>query len=158
MGDQYTISTFEKLLMRLTHAVNTGQRVTFLIGSGVTCPSADGKERGIPSPLAMVTHARQLFPDDEEVALFDATVNAASDSQKYQVAMQFVIECRGQPAVDGLIREVVLEARLSPSPGMKPEVIERDVNGWFFRPGGEALGHLIKNYSAVFQRPILTSN
>jgi len=158
MSDQYTISTFERLLMRLTHAVNTGQRVTFLIGSGVTCPSADGKERGIPGPLAMVTRARHLFPNFEEVTLFDAAVNGATDGQKYQAAMQFVIECRGQPAVDGLIREVVLEARLNPSFGVKPEVIERDVSGWSLRPGIEALGLLIKNYPAVFQRPILTSN
>ena len=158
MGDQYTISIFEKLLMRLTHAVNTGQRVTFLIGSGVTCPSADGKERGIPGPLTMVARARQLFPDAEEATLFDKTVNATPEGQKYQVAMQFVIECRGQPAVDGLIREVVLEARLNPPSGAKPEVVERDVNGWFLRPGVEALGRLIKNYPAVFQRPILTSN
>jgi len=144
--------------MRLTHAVNTGQRVTFLVGSGVTCPSADGRERGIPGPLEMVRRARQLFPENSEVTLFDAAVNAASDTQKYQAAMQFVIECRGQPAVDGLIREVVLEARSNPSSGAKPQVIERDVNGWFLRPGIEALGNLIKNYPAVFERPILTSN
>ena len=144
--------------MRLTHAITTGQRVTFLVGSGITCPSADGRERGIPGPLAMVSRARQLFPDDGEVTLFDTAVNAASDSQKYQAAMQFVIECRGQSAVDSLIREVVLEARLNPQSGVNPGVIERDVNGWFLRPGVEALGHLIKNYPAVFQRPILTSN
>jgi len=137
MGDQYTISTFEKLLIRLTHAVNTGQRVTFLIGSGVTCPSADGKERGIPDPLTMVSRARQLFPNAEEATLFDVTVNAAPEGQKYQVAMQFVIECRGHPATDAWVGRQNELAKL-----LKADCSVIALNGW----GGFGKSSLAAHY------------
>jgi tetratricopeptide (TPR) repeat protein len=106
----------------------------------------------------MIERAQQLFPDEQERILFVEAVSAASERQKYQAAMQFVIECRGQPAVDTLIRDAVLDARIEPANGERADILERDLKGWSLRPGVLALGQLIQNFPAVFQRPILTSN
>jgi tetratricopeptide (TPR) repeat protein len=106
----------------------------------------------------MVERARALFKGADEAALFDQVIKAAPEGRVYQEAMQFVIECRGQPTLNELIRNAVLECRSASSDGLTQEQLERDVNGWYLRPGVAALGELIKSYEAVFNRPILTSN
>jgi len=158
MNNNYPISTADRLLMRLAHAVTSGQRVTFLAGSGLTCPSDDGQERGIPGAAKMVERARSLFPSSEEVKAFDEAVAPASEGRKYQAAMQFVIECRGQTALNDLIKNAVLESRTAQCDTKCLETLERDTGGWFLRPGVEALGTLVHEYESVFRRPILTSN
>lgn len=158
MADEYPISSAEHLLMRLTHAVESRQRVTFLVGSGLTCPSADVREKGVPSVASMVQRVRQLFPSADEKSLLEKALDDVPEGRRYQAAMQFVIECRGQRVLNELIRDAVLEARNNPSANLSLSDLERDVGGWFLRPGVAALGKLISVYEHVFQRPILTVN
>src|SRR5207244_4124215 len=99
----------------LTHAVKSGERVTFLAGSGLTCPSPNGKEKGVPNAKTMVERARAIFTTPQEAELLTQVLNAAPEGRKYQAAMQFVIECRGQSALNLLIRDAVLETRLTHS-------------------------------------------
>src|SRR5882672_9638760 len=158
MHSEYPVSTAEHLLLRLTHAVESRQRVTFLVGSGLTCPSEDGREKGVPNVTSMVERVRRLFTSTEETTLLQKALDEVPDGRKYQAAMQFVIECRGQTALNQLIRDAVLQSRNIPSSNLSLEDLEHDVNGWFLRPGVAALGKLVSAYEHVFQRPILTVN
>ena len=112
MSESYSISTPERLLMRLGHAIRSKQKITFLFGSGVTCPRSPNGERGIPSAVAMVERVRKLFSAADEIEAFDDVLRKAPSGKKYQAAMQFMIECRGQSELNKLIRDAVLEARL----------------------------------------------
>jgi tetratricopeptide (TPR) repeat protein len=106
----------------------------------------------------MVERVRCLFPSAEETLLLQKALDAVPEGRKYQAAMQFVIECRGQSTLNQLIRDAVLQSRINPSANLSWEDLERDVNGWSLRPGVAALGKLISTYEHVFQRPILTVN
>ena len=130
MHNEYPISSTEHLLLRLTHAVESGQRVTFLVGSGLTCPSENGREKGVPNVSAMVERVRCLFPTAEEKVLLQNALDEVPEGRKYQAAMQFVIECRGQTALNELIRDAVLQSRINPSANLSWQDLERDVNGW----------------------------
>src|ERR1035441_1264883 len=146
MHSEYPISSAEHLLLRLTHAVESGQRVTFLVGSGLTCPSENGREKGVPNVSAMVERVRCLFPSAEETLLLQKALDAVPEGRKYQAAMQFVIECRGQSTLNQLIRDAVLQSRINPSANLSWEDLERDVNGWSLQIGRASLGKLISTY------------
>jgi len=106
----------------------------------------------------MVERVQCLFTSADEKALLQKALDEAPEGRKYQAAMQFVIECRGQTTLNQLIRDAVLLSRNIPSVNLSLEDLEHDVNGWFLRPGVAALGKLISTYEHVFQRPILTVN
>jgi hypothetical protein len=159
MGQAFSISSADRLTMRLVHAVKSGQKVTFLLGSGLTCLSREAGGRGVPGAAEMVERARELFVAREELLDLDEVLSKAQDSRRYQAAMQFVIECRGQTALNKLVRDAVLNARqVSSFQGSTDEELERDLGGWALPPAVEALGKLIYDHEKVFHRPILTSN
>jgi len=58
----------------------------------------------------MIERARALFPNSDEQRLFSEAIQAVNDRQKYQAAMQFVIECRGQA---DMIVETLSDATLA---------------------------------------------
>ena len=158
MSEGYSISTIDRLLIRLAHAIRSGNKVTFLLGSGLTCP-ASNRECGVPSASEMVERVRKAFSTPSELRSLDEALGKVTERKKYQTAMQFMIECRGQSGLNTLIRNAVLEARLSSNhAGLSDEQLERDLNGWNLLPGISALGQLMKEHDAVFQQPILTTN
>lgn len=145
--------------MRLEHAIKSEQKVTFVFGAGLTCPASKGTP-GVPGASEMIERARALFVSPDDLTAFEEALGAATPQSQYQAAMRFVIDCRGQSALNEMVKRAVLEAR-TPSLGRTledEEVIERDLWGWHLSPAVIALGELICCYRAAFQKPILTSN
>ena len=82
---------------------------------------------------------------------------------KYQKAMQLVLDLRGPEEMNRIVRHAVLEARSTPvtTPVLDTstcEALEADLDGWSLPPGVEAFGKLIAAYPETFQKPILTTN
>ena len=148
-----------RLLARVEHAVREKKGITFLFGSALTSPGGDPNEPGVPDANSIVETVRDLFAGTEELESLDDILKKASGSDRYQEAMRFVIDCRGQDALNKLVYEAVLKARKgSTSPGSDPTTIELDTKGWHLRPAVEAVGGLYSDHPLTFSQPILTSN
>lgn len=138
------ILSYGGVVERLT---SNEREVVFLVGSALTMKRGD--RPGVPTVPEMVDRViarlgprggdpfairRQREKDAED--LRRAT---AGKPDAYAVAFQRLLDLRGQDAVNALIEESVLEARL---PGAPRQVSEHD-GGWSLTPGVQALGELL---------------
>src|SRR5690242_16438861 len=108
----YPIAKESHLLYRLSHAIKSDQKVTFLLGSGLTLPDLNSRAPGVPSAFEMIDRVKRHFQDEEESNDLEILLKESTISAQYQKAMEFMIRCRGQSALNSLIRSAVLEARL----------------------------------------------
>ena len=92
----FPIASQNHLLYRLAHAIGSGQKVTFLLGSGLTLPNAEASEPGVPGAADMVNRVRDCFTTPEESADLESLLKESATSLVYQEAMRFMIRCRGQ--------------------------------------------------------------
>lgn len=113
----------------------------------------------MPGALEMTERAQSIFSTPGDKQEFEALLKSSPIGDRYQKTMQFIIECRGQDALNKLIRKAVLETRIEPVPEYSDdEMLEKDIEGWALSPALIDLGKLITEYQNAFQRPILTSN
>lgn len=148
-----------RLLARVSHAVKKGEKVTFLFGSALTAPSSYPEQPGVPNAKCLLTEALQVFDGSEERGDFEKLIRSEQPlSIVYQQAMQFVIDCRGQDALNRLIADAVLKAHIGDRSDKGHEALELDASGWFLRDAVEAVGQLVVEHQESFSAPILTSN
>lgn len=148
-----------RLLSRVAHAVQRGERVTFLLGSALTAPGSSIGEVGVPDANAMVEEVVRSFQGTEEFDALENLVAQATTRDRYQEAMKFVLDCRGQDTLNSMIRAAVLRARVREDGSENdPEVLELDTAGWHLRPAARAMGQLVTEHPTIFAAPLLTSN
>ncbi len=149
MTEQYSIADSGRLLARVAHAYECGERVTFLFGSALTAPGSNPGEKGVPGVDAIIDNVVGHFRGTDEMTTLEEVLTRSDPNSRYHEVMQFVIDCRGQDALNGIIMNSVLSARLQPDAiSTNPESIEMDTNGWYLRPaveGAERIRGLISS-------------
>jgi hypothetical protein len=111
MPSQHNFADSGRLLARVAHAVQHSEKVTFLFGSALTAPVRYPGEPGVPDAKSLVEQALESFENQEEYSLLASEIQAAESATQYQKAMQFIIDCRGQDALNRFITDAVLNAR-----------------------------------------------
>ncbi|MDP2307439.1 MAG: SIR2 family protein [Pseudomonadota bacterium] len=155
------IASETRLATRLFAAIQRGEPTTFLFGAGLSAPSASSGGRGVPGVNGIVALIRAEVAQVEDPTEFDAVVRASSN--RYQAAMQYMLDCLGQPALNLLIRKAVLSAYSLPFEAAdladnRCERFEHQLAEWALPSGIEALGKIITSFPRVFNQPLLTSN
>lgn len=159
MAELQSFADSGRLLARVSHAYECGERVTFLFGSALTAPGSNPEEKGVPGVTAIIEDVVRSFRGTDEMDSLEEVLNRSDPSARYQEVMQFVIDCRGQNALNDFIKSSVLKARNQPAAmSDDPEVIEMNAGGWYLRPAVEAVGRLCVENPRTFSAPILTSN
>jgi SIR2-like domain len=133
----------------------------FMVGSGLSLPAKPG-DPGVPGAQGMIDLVRERVRDDQ-AALDDLKRSLARPEGEgvsaYGAAFEFLGDWRGPDAVNTVIRNAVLMARLSGArQSDDPAVLEQDVEGWALRPGTRALGFLLSGYPQSYPGPVLTTN
>jgi hypothetical protein len=148
-----------KLQARVMHAAQGAERVTFLFGSALTAPGSRPDELGVPDASTLIEEVVESFQGTAELDSLESALKQSDPSSRYQDAMKFVIDCRGQNALNKLIQSAVLKARVQPaSPDQNLEQLELDTKGWYLRAAVDAVGSLLVENPKIFSAPILTSN
>ncbi|EDY22345.1 hypothetical protein CfE428DRAFT_0470 [Chthoniobacter flavus Ellin428] len=148
-----------RLQSRVVHAVNRGEKITFLFGSALTAPGTGADELCVPDANAMVQEVVKMFDGTDENDALRTLLNSTDITQRYQEAMRFVIDCRGQDALNNIIQNAVLKARTASEPHpLDFDRLESDPKGWFLRPAVRAVGQIVHDHPHVFSEPLLTSN
>ncbi len=159
MAGSHVFADSGKLLARVAHAVQRGEPVTFLFGSALTAPGSRLEELGVPNAYTLIENVVESFRGTEEIDSLESALKLSDQSSRYQEAMKFVIDCRGQDALNKLIQNAVLKARTQPAKhDQSLEQIELDTQGWYLRAAVEAVGRLVVEHPKTFYAPILTSN
>ncbi|MDX1996336.1 MAG: SIR2 family protein, partial [Thermoanaerobaculia bacterium] len=155
--DLFDSSAFEE---RLLSAHADGRPVVFLVGSGLTCPTAAGNP-GVASVATVTARARDLLG-----TMAPASLSPGADG--YQEVLRAVQGSRGPEAINRLVREAVLES----CPGGPSDLRARAVRGdeaacdalakeptwWALRAGITALGELAVLAPEIYGRVVLTTN
>lgn len=153
------IATADKLIYRVKRTLQKGERISFLLGSGVTLP-CEGFQ-GVPQTKQIIEIISRRFPDADGIKLFKEAVSSHSGAAAYQAAMNVLVQCEGQSALNEVIAEAVLEAKKSRSNlafGDKDlEESEMDLDGWALNPGVSGIATLFNLFPQNIG-PILTSN
>jgi tetratricopeptide (TPR) repeat protein len=155
----YSIGTEDNLLVRLSNMVKSKKKFTFLVGSGLTCPTAE-YSIGVSSVIEIIQRIRTKL---EEFGASELDLNIGHSGAVYQHAMSQLLLNGGQDELNLVIKEAVLNARINSEVtiaggNLTEKDLEHDINNWFLRPGVEALGRLFVHYRQSFTGPILTSN
>jgi hypothetical protein len=159
MADRQSFADSGKLLSRVTSDIDRNKRVTFLFGSALTAPGSRPSEKGVPDANSMIQEVVHLFQGTEEYAALGEMLSNASPAARYQEAMQFVIDCRGQEVLNDLIHTSVLRARKDSQTSQTAATqLEMDTGGWYLTPAVEAVGQLVQENPHAFSAPLLTSN
>ena len=140
----------------------SGRRPVFMVGSGLSLPEKQGGP-GVPGGAGMIDLIRSRLSDDE--AALDALKGrldqvAEEDASVYGAAFELLSTWRGQDAVNKVVSDAVLGARL---PGARqsenPRVLEEDLEGWALNRGTRALGSLLAEHRESYPEPaVLTTN
>jgi hypothetical protein len=150
----------------LVSAMASRERVTFLVGSALTWPHQE--RRGVPSVNGIIKLIRtELEGKARDLAGLERHLQGRENP--YQAAFEYLQKVRGQAHANRIIRRSVLQARLPDArvpPGRVEQdgdenecmSLENDLGGWSLSPGVEALGRLVRDFSAQFGRTVLTSN
>jgi hypothetical protein len=141
------------LLDRLTHAHQSGRRIVFLVGSGLTLPPVAGAP-GVPGAAELTRRVMDRLKHPGPLG--------------YQEALELYRYHRGQRGLDELVREAVLEACVHGDPADLAAArggdrdaclrLEKNAAVWGLPPGVEALGRLIAACPDTFGQAVLTTN
>src|ERR1044071_437443 len=127
MGELQSFADSGRLIARVSHAYERGERVTFLFGSALTAPGSGAGEKGVPSVTALIEDVVRSFRETDAMDALEEVLKRSDPSARYQEVMQFVIDCRGQDALNDFIEKSVLNARNQPATlSDDPESIEMD--------------------------------
>lgn len=149
-----------------TSATRGGRTVVFLVGAPLSSPELPG-ERGVPGVDQMIALVRAELGLRSAVEVnFDEELRGASN--KYQTAFELLNACRGQDAVNDVVRRAVLSARqvdgrhaMDGKTPLDPHLLERldeDTEGWVLPLGVRTLGKIVTAHPDAFGRVVLTSN
>lgn len=140
----------------------SGRKPVFMVGSGLSLPEKQGGP-GVPGAAGMINLIRSRVSDDQ--AALDALNRrldqvAKEDASVYGAAFELLSTWRGQDAVNKVVSDAVLRARL---PGKRqskdPRVLEEDLEGWALNRGTRALGSLLAGHRESYPEPaVLTTN
>lgn len=152
-----------RLVARLASSILEKKSVNFLLGSALTAPDGEKMEAGVPGVAAIIKRVENLFHRTPEASELSTELSGcSSDAARYQTAMEFLLHCRGQLALNEVIRDCVLEARTGhPISEIKTsgfEKLDQEVSNWHLRSGIRALGELVHEFPESFTGPILTTN
>lgn len=153
-----------------------GRPVVFLVGSALTMPTTRGGP-GVCNVDAMIELVRgrvaaprgsdaaaRLAARRAEQKLEQALAQAQDGGSRYQVAFDHLkAVVGGADALNAVIREAVLKARLAPASVDLDDApalarLERSADGWHLGPAVKALGLLIASDHDRFGRVVLTTN
>lgn len=152
-------ATLDKLVYRIKRAIQKSQRISFLVGSGVTLPTA--KHRGVPGTAHIVEIIRQRFADEEGRKMLDEALAGKTGAVAYQAAMSLLVQCEGQIALNEVIASAVLQACTTSKTTLCNdadfEQLENDLSAWDINEGVSALATLYAGHPSLIG-PILTSN
>lgn len=147
------------LTSRISHAVASGQKVTFLLGSAISAPGGTPPEIGVPDASSLVQEVVDAFRNDDVFLQLQQLLAETKADERYQNVMKFMIDCRGQDSLNKLIESAVLRSRRTPRvEGLTSEQLETDIQGWHLRPAVKAVGEIISENGESFSAPVLTSN
>lgn len=150
-------------LAALVERVSTsGRKPVFMVGSGLSLPEEPGGP-GVPGTAGMIDLIRSRLGDTH--AALDALNRcldqvAKEEASVYGVAFDFLNSWRGQDAVNKVVYEAVLAARL-PGAGQSDDAreLEEDLGGWALNRGTSALGSLLARHRESYpEAAVLTTN
>jgi tetratricopeptide (TPR) repeat protein len=163
-----TFFSYQTLVDRLAHAARQeSKRIVFLLGSPVS--ASYGNSPGVSDVDGIVEAIRSEFSGDEHAHASLQSELAQSSSSAYQVAVNFLMGRRGQDAVNTLIRQAVVRARIDPNettaqfrqladPDAVAESLEKDRDGWFIPACLQDLAKLCVQLPTAFGQLQLTTN
>jgi len=155
----------ERLIYRLKNAASKGQKISFLIGSGLTVKKGEGS-LGVDSVKNIIDNISNIFIEDNSMHLLDQEMTRLGEHDipaRYQAAMRTLLECQGQEKLNEVIRNAVLNARINKSSlvlsgELDYETLEKDRDNWYINEATEALATLYQTNKQTFNNIILTSN
>ncbi|CAD6879003.1 hypothetical protein [Methylomonas albis] len=163
-----TFYPYEVLVNRLSNATKrNSKRIVFLLGAPVSAPY-DGSP-GIANVDGMVELIEKEFSEDKTALKSLRDQLEQSSGNAYQIAVNYLIGCRGQDAVNDLIRAAVVgschdstklmdELRISNAPEDYAEQLEKNKKAWFIPNCLQDLASLCVKYPDVFGQVQLTTN
>lgn len=151
------IASPSRLESRIKYILGSGQKITFLVGSGISLPTSK-TPKGVPSVSSMIEIISSNFTSVSDLQELERIKGFGSPSKVYQELMRFVIEARGQQALNQFVKSAVLQARFEEPNSASEESLEHDLSGWSLAPGVDAIGRLVAKFPNSFQSPILTTN
>lgn len=140
----------------------SSRKPVFMVGSGLSLPEKRG-DPGVSGTAGMIDLIRSRL-SDEQTALDALNLRldqvAKADASVYGTAFELLNTWRGQDAVNEVVSDAVLGARL---PGATqsgdPRVLEEDLGGWALNRGTRALGSLLARHRESYPDPVvLTTN
>jgi SIR2-like domain len=149
-----------KLAYRLSRLFERRHKVAFLLGSGITLPSA--AHRGIPGTSEIISLIAARLGDSQGTALLTEATKGKTGGAAYQAAMQLLIECDGQSGVNEVISRAVLHAydgELPPKNAFLDglESCENNTEAWALNPAVTSLARIYNAFPDCVG-PLLTSN
>jgi hypothetical protein len=140
----------------------SGRKPVFMVGSGLSLPEKRG-DPGVPGAAGMIDLIRARLSGDQ-AALDELNRRlgqvAEEDASVYGAAFELLNSWRGPDAVNKVVSDAVLGARL---PGARQSddagVLEEDLGGWALNRGTRALGSLLARHREKYpQAVVLTTN
>lgn len=138
------------LSSRLRSLAADQERLAFCVGSGLTLPRVPG----VADALKWMAAELQDSAADKEA--FEATVRGKAGGEAYQSGADFLLGCRGQNALNGVVRAMVLNAHkptiaalasgdLTPSDFDEQYCLraEQDLEGWIIPRQVDHLARLL---------------
>lgn len=160
---KYSFGGSKALAARVKRALENNEKLTFLIGSGLTCPTSSPYQPGVLGVSEIVEDITKYLSKCNALDVLEDEKNRAGGENEYQVAMRTLLICAGQDELNKVIVNAVLNARTNPEKLIKSETIdqnaiESDLDIWHLRRGIDSIAKLILAYRNVFDAPILTTN
>ncbi|MEO6851757.1 MAG: NB-ARC domain-containing protein, partial [Mucilaginibacter sp.] len=154
----------DKLIYRLKNAILKKQKISFLIGSGLTVQINENAP-GVYSVKDIIHNIETIFSEDNCLELLQHEMIGLEQDipAQYQAAMRTLLECQGQDKLNEVIRNAVLNARVNKQSivlqgDLDYQELEKDFNNWYINDGIQALSALYQSNKEEFNNIILTSN
>lgn len=127
-----------------------------VVGSALSV-TRGAPNQGVPDVDTMIERIRMRMVDERLGEDFEEALREGKGS-RYQEAFAFVQSTLGAEAVDSIVREAVLEARLPGAPALEDGDGDGNSAHWHLPRGTAALGRLLAAKDSRFTGPILTTN
>ena len=152
----------ERLIRRVNSAVKKGEKISIIIGSGLTLGKLGAP--GVGSCSDIIKRIEGKFRNLDSFSIIEEELkDITSEPGKYQAAMKTLLECEGQDELNSVIKDAVLQARLDQKTtfldvDLNVEALEADFNNWATNKGLDYLAKLYTTHKHSFNPVILTSN
>ena len=161
----YSYANQEILMHRLLRAYDQKEKITFLIGSGLTCSVVKDTvvEPGVSSMVEIVQEIKNILTARNTVHILEREISNHPGGNQYQMAMQLLLQTHGQSELNRVIVDAVLKARNTKSAlvldsSISLKDIELDGDNWYLRSAVDTIGKMFVEFPGFITGPILTSN